>query len=411
MPRFMLTLAVALLLPAWAGAQLLPRTGAAVDVLGGAVDSVTGNALERLPVIDAAERLVAARTHRLADFVRVNGNAVALDDRGQPAVRGTVLVMGGDAAALDALRAAGYALASEHIEGLELAVTRVAVPEGESLARTIRRVRKLAPGAQVSGDTLYFASGSAAAVAGDAVLASKAGGGQAVGLIDGGVARHPALSGAIEQRGFARGAPSPSGHGTAVASLIVGTGRIRGAAPRVPLLVADIYGRDPAGGGAFALARALGWMAARGVGVVTVSLVGPENPLLAGAVRIARQKGVTVVAAVGNDGPAAPPAYPASYPGVLAVTGVDARDRGLVEAGRALHLDFAAPGADMVAADPGGGVRKVRGTSFAAPLVAGRLHKVGGIDALVAEAKDMGRKGTDSVYGRGIVCRSCRTVR
>ncbi|WP_373289620.1 hypothetical protein [Sphingopyxis bauzanensis] len=32
-----------------------------------------------------------------------------------------------------------------------------------------------------------------------------------------------------------------------------------------------------------------------------------------------------IVAAVGNDGPAAPPAYPACYRGVLAVTGVDAR--------------------------------------------------------------------------------------
>ncbi len=42
-----------------------------------------------------------------------------------------------------------------------------------------------------------------------------------------------------------------------------------------------------------------------------------------------------IVAAVGNDGPSARPAYPASYPGVLAVTGVDGRNRALIEAGRA----------------------------------------------------------------------------
>ena len=39
----------------------------------------------------------------------------------------------------------------------------------------------------------------------------------------------------------------------------------------------------------------------------------------------------------------------------MAVTGVDAADRALREAGRATHLDFAAPGADLVAALPGKG--------------------------------------------------------
>ena len=82
---------------------------------------------------------------------------------------------------------------------------------------------------------------------------------------------------------------------------------------------------------------------------------------------------IGIVAAVGNDGPAAPPQYPASYPGVVAVTGVDARGRALPEAGKASHLDFAAPGADMAAALPGQGYAKVRGTSFAAPFATARL--------------------------------------
>ena len=69
-----------------------------------------------------------------------------------------------------------------------------------------------------------------------------------------------------------------------------------------------------------------------------------------------------VVAAVGNDGPAAPPQYPACYDGVIAVTGVDANGKALLEAGRARHLDFAAPGADLAAALPGKGYAR-----FAAP--------------------------------------------
>src|SRR3546814_1146010 len=88
-----------------------------------------------------------------------------------------------------------------------------------------------------------------------------------------------------------------------------------------------------------------------------------DNPLLAGAVSAARRKGLILVAAVGNDGPAAPPAFPASYDGVVAVTGVDGRNRALIEAGRALHLDYSAPGADMVAANINGEARSEEHTS------------------------------------------------
>ena len=52
-------------------------------------------------------------------------------------------------------------------------------------------------------------------------------------------------------------------------------------------------------------------------------------------------------------------------------------DRALREAGRSTHLDFAAPGADLVAALPGKGYTPVRGTSFAAPFVAARLAATG----------------------------------
>src|SRR3546814_1091779 len=112
-----------------------------------------------------------------------------------------------------------------------------------------------------------------------------------------------------------------------------------------------------------AIARARGGMAANGVRSVTISLVGRDNPRLAGEGSAARRKGLILVAAVGNDGPAAPPAFPASYDGVVAVTGVDGRNRALIEAGRALHLDYSAPGADMVAANINGEASRVRGTS------------------------------------------------
>ncbi|WP_425998483.1 S8 family serine peptidase [Caulobacter sp. DWR1-3-2b1] len=98
---------------------------------------------------------------------------------------------------------------------------------------------------------------------------------------------------------------------------------------------------------------------------------------------------------------------------MIAVTGVDARRRPLPEAGRALHVDFAAPGAGLRAARPGGGAASVRGTSFASPIVAGHLARLlpapdpagatRAVERLAASAQDLGAPGRDTVFGRGFV--------
>jgi len=227
--------------------------------------------------------------------------------------------------------------------------------------------------------------------------------GTRIAMIDGGVASHPSLARAsIEQRGFA-GPAQPTGHGTAIGSLLVGDqGPFRGAARGASLFVGDVYGGNPAAGSATAIVRALAWAASKQPSVINISLVGPANKTLAHAIGALRTRGIALVAAVGNDGPASPPQYPASYPGVIAVTGVDGANRALREAGRAAHLDFAAPGADLAAALPGKGYTEVRGTSFAAPLVAARLAVTGSPARLSAEA--VPGKGK---VGRGVVCSAC----
>ena len=410
----MVTLAAALLGGAMLHAQLLPSISDVARLPGGIVSGV----VEPVDgIVRSSTELARGRIARLAQFASRNREAVELDDAGDPAVRGEVLAVEPDEAILRAATAAGFVIIrDERIEGLGLRSVTLRSPEGWSLRKAIQRLRRIAPKGQFEPNHILLPSGAAlplAASAASAALATSSPVAPALGLIDGGVARHPSL-GAVEQRGFAAGAPSPSSHGTAVASLIAGTESPRGSAPGAALLVADVYGRDPAGGNALAIARALGWMAERGVPVVTISLVGPPNALLARAVSASTGRGLRIVAAVGNDGPAAPPAYPASYPQVIAVTGVDGRNRPLIEVGRARHLDYAAPGADMAAARAEGGLMRVRGTSFAAPLVAGRLaaqHRAAGgaIAALDREARDLGRKGPDAIFGRGLVCGDCRT--
>lgn len=405
-----------------AGAQLvpplpsgpsLPTTGV-TDRLGNVaantrdlVDPVTG----RLdPLRATVGQLAEARVARLEALVRANRSRLEMTALG-PAVRGEVLAIDPDPAALAAALAAGFTrIAEERIEGLDIRSVTLGVPRSWSVDRALSRLRRLAPGGQFTANSLHEQSGAVGGAAGaEALLAQRGGGSGTIGIVDGGVAASPSLRGAVRQRGFVTGAPRASAHGTALASLIAGQGPVRGAAPGTPLLVADIFGTDPAGGNALALARALGWMVGSGVRVVAVSLVGAPNPLIERVVAQARARGVWVVAAVGNDGRAAPPAYPASYPGVVAVTGVDGRGRVLIEAGRALHLDYAAPGADMGAADPRGAVVAVRGTSFAVPLVAGRLAQhvraanvLAGLDG---EAVQRGARGV----GRGIICSACRT--
>lgn len=407
--------AAAIFIAGAAVAQLIPRLPGPVGGVVAQVGRTVARTSDELGRLEASAReLASRRLQRLRALVRAAPDILEMTEAG-PAVRGEIIAVDPDAATLAAARLAGFdVVAEERIEALDLATVTLRPPPGLSIDRALRRLRRIEPGGEFSANLLHLQSG-AVATAEPASLAEGGGtGATAIGIIDGGVAAHPALTGPIEQRGFVRGAPAANAHATAIASLAAGAGPVRGAAPRARLLVADVYGRDPAGGNALAIARALGWMAERRVPVVAVSLVGPANPLLARAVSQASARGVHIVAAVGNDGPAAPPAFPASYPGVVAVTGVDGRGRALPEAGRAAHLDYAAPGADMAAAAPRARLARVRGTSYAVPLVAGRMALAIGrgaapIASLDREAQDLGPRGPDRIYGRGLICGACRT--
>lgn len=393
-----------------AGAQLL--SGSPLGGLGRITEQAVGSVTDTVRKAGdgaraTADLLAKDRLDRLQDLVRASGGVLEMSDAG-PAIRGEIVAVDPSQDFLRAAAGAGFvATAQETIAGLGIRSVTLRAPAGLSLDQAVARLRRIAPGGEFSPNHIHLQSGAGLALGAGTSLAAGDAGAAVIGIIDGGAAAHPSLGG-VEQRGFVTGAPAASAHGTAVASLAVGRGPVRGGAPGAGLLIADVYGRDPKGGNAVAIARALGFMVQRRVKVVAMSLVGPPNPLVAKAIGQTMARGIHVVAAVGNDGPAAPPAFPASYTGVIAVTGVDGRNRPLAEAGRSLHLDFAAPGADMAAAAASGGLTKVRGTSYAVPLVAGRLARTS-LPAIRAEAKDLGPKGPDKMFGFGVVCGECRT--
>lgn len=369
-----------------------------------ALDPITAPLLDRVENTAAsATRLAQQRLRTLDRLVRSESAVIERDARGDPARRGELLVLDLDAAALPLVSQAGFGLlGTERIEELDLTITRLRTPLGLGLAEAERALKRVLPDAEIASDSLHFQSGIAGSAQTGAPPGRRAPSGVAIGVIDG--APGKALPVAAV-KGFAAGAPLASNHGSAVVSLLVSTGA-------GPIRVADVYGSDKAGGNALAIARAIGWLVGEGSRVLTISLVGPRNPVLERAVAAARAKGVVIVAPVGNDGPAAPPAFPASYPGVLAVTAVDGKRRALIEAGRALHLDYAAPGADISGLDAKGKRVALRGTSFAAPLVAARTARaLAARDwraTLDAEALDLGAKGPDPVFGRGVLCAACR---
>ncbi|MDB6090581.1 MAG: hypothetical protein JWN85_3365 [Gammaproteobacteria bacterium] len=427
--------------------QVAGLTGAGLPPVGLPGTGLPLNADRVLPALASdldPRRLQDLRQLRVLDLIRGHRKVIEADPNGAPILRSEVLAFAPSAALLEKARAAGFFVLRERVlEGLDARIIVLKAPDGMSTRRALAQLKALDPPGVYDFNHVYTDSGrisqsrvaAQTAVAGgaparqvavgagvgtNAGAAADAGAGAGgivrVGLVDGGVdTTHPVFRDiVIHQHGCGGTQVAAAAHGTAVASLMIGRSpRFRGAAPGSELYAADVYCGLPTGGAVDAVADALAWLVHERVPVINVSLVGPPNAMLENVVRLVIARGHVIVAAVGNDGPAAPPLYPASYPDVVGVTAVDARHRALIEAGRGRQVKFAAPGADMAAANLSNTFASVRGTSFASPLVAGllaeQLHQPdkamaeGVVADLARRAIDLGAPGPDPVYGFGLV--------
>ena len=167
------------------------------------------------------------------------------------------------------------------------------------------------------------------------------------------------------------------------------------------------------------IARAI----AQGAAVINMSYGAPE-PCFAEYVQLqlATAKGITLVAAAGNEFDAGNPLlYPASLPHVLTVAAVDTDLKPAFFSSASAAVDISAPGVGILTATPAqfdgdgtaDGYEAVTGTSFSAPMVAAaaawlraakpRLKVDQVAQTLRGSARDLGRKGWDSATGYGLL--------
>ena len=403
--------------------------GVRLPLPGGVLSNLPATAQplgSRLDAEFAGTSLLDLRALQIRTLLRKHRDVIESDPHGNPIVRGEILAVAPGAAALQTAATLGFSVARESGAD-DSRVVVLHVPA--RTARALERLQAQDPGGIYDFNHIYIESGTGIATRTVArqFLREEAGAGGApalrtvrLGLIDSGVdpAHEVFHDVSLHQHGCA-GRVVPGEHGTAVASLMVGRAAgFHGAAPGSELYTADVYCGLPTGGAVDAVVEALSWLVHEAVPVINVSLVGPPNRVLERVVQHAIAAGHLVVAAVGNDGPAAPPLFPAAWPGVVGVTGVDAHRRVLVEAERGPQVKFAAPAAQLAAARMPAGYTLVRGTSFAAPTVSGLLALAlaapdkeaadRAVAALAANAIPLGSPRPNAVYGFGLVGETLR---
>lgn len=357
----------------------------------------------------------------------------------KPHEDGELLVMQMDTRQMEALRRLNFAVLDRmRLGNLGIEVLRLRKPPDLSLDAAIRLVETQFPGLVVDTNDLLDRSQGATVTAaasdgaepirdfsreltGWGSVPESCGTGMRIGMIDSLVdTRARVFKGrSVIYRSFtdpARPAADDE-HGTAVASVLVGNGAGTslpgGLLPGAQIFAAGIF-EDRGGkssGNLAAFLRAIDWLVAQKVQVVNLSVAGHGNAVMTIALNKAVEAGLALVAAAGNNGPGAPPAWPAAHPKVIAVTAVDIDMNAYRHANSGDYIDFAAPGVNVATATPRG-IARQSGTSFAAPFLTAMvaIHRAAGFtgDADVLRVSlrrytvDLGLSGYDMTFGWGL---------
>lgn len=207
------------------------------------------------------------------------------------------------------------------------------------------------------------------------------------------------------------------GHGTMVAG-VIGANKdngkgIAGIAQNVKLLV--IKANVPTEGKFQdnALINGIYYAIEQGVDIINMSLGGTYlNPQTKTALDVAKNAGIVVVAAAGNDG-TNDLFYPAAFATTLSISAIDAQKTLASFSNYGSTIDLTAPGVGIVTTSRNNGYVTTSGTSFASPQVAGvlallisrfpDLSRDALIERLILTSEDLGELGKDAYFGHGMV--------
>lgn len=256
-----------------------------------------------------------------------------------------------------------------------------------------------------------------------------------IAVIDTGIEEnHPEIAGTIAARynTFPSQAFEPDTHATAIASIITAKRELAGIAPDARILAVQAFTptvvatetpdgaatppqqRGGGNGTSQRILTGLNWALLKGARVINMSFAGPPLDELANKMIVkGSQAGMIFVAAAGNAGPEAPPAYPAAHPSVISVTAIDDRMSLYTHANIGAYIDIAAPGVDVMAAAKGGAYDLASGTSFAAAHVSAvvalilakspAMSRERIVAQLAETASDLGPPGRDDQFGAGCI--------
>jgi len=274
-----------------------------------------------------------------------------------------------------------------------------------------------------AGDPYGWMNYGAELIGAQRLQALATGKGVTVAVIDTGVdTTHPELAArivnAIDVSGFGT---SSDRHGTAIAGIIAaesgnGIGSY-GVAPDTKILAIKACEPETRTGisarcWSSTIARALDQALTDDVAIINLSLGGPEDPLVTRLLDKAGEQGVLVLASAGNDGPDAPPPFPASHPAVMAITAVDANDKPYARAVHGDFIDAAAPGVEIAVPVPGETYpSQLSGTSMSTAYASGAAALLLSLEpgttpdavrtSLQNSAVNPTGRSHDAVYGHG----------
>lgn len=243
------------------------------------------------------------------------------------------------------------------------------------------------------------------------------GNGVKVAVLDTGVTSHSAFGSTISGINLVPLPGDPSaqnGHGTAVASMIVGANSLTpGVAPGADIFSVRIA-NDLGQSDSFLLAQGIVAAVDSGAQLINISMASQgDSALVRNAIEYARAAGSLIIAAAGNNG-LDRVSYPAANAGVIAVGAVDALGNHLDFSNSGVQLAISAPGFGVNAAWTGNQAASVNGTSFSSPIVAGAIAALmsqpgsspitarQAADLLFEYLNDGGAAGMDPAFGAGM---------